>query len=152
MSLAPFHPSLRARVSEALADVLLDNKARALGRQLGHAGHTITERGADLARWSLIDALMLAAEHDGLRGALIACLQGADQRKAGESTAAFGELLHLFQRDATVHADVAVMLRDGNVSISDARQALHAVMARRSDEDRTLLPALAACISPEANA
>ncbi len=145
MSLAPCHPALRARVSGALNEVLESQAARALGRQLGHAGHTITERGADLGRWPLIDALLLAAEHDGLREALIACLQGTQSQPAGQSTAAFGELMKLIHRDCSLQADIAAAVADGNLSGAEALQVRRAILARRAAEDKALLSALDAC-------
>ncbi len=146
MSLAPCHPALRARVSEAIAEVLGNHAHRALGRQTGHSGTTITERGSDLSAWKMLDYLLLAAEHDGLRESLIACLQGADAPRIGEATSAFGELLQMLERDATAQANVAAMLRDGRVAPAEARAAKQALLSRRLAEDRALIPALDACI------
>lgn len=145
MSGAPCSATHRARVAEALGDVLGDHSARALGRTLGHEGHTITNRGTDLARWPALDLVLLAADHDGLRQALIGCLMGADAPKVGEAITVVREAMEALQRDGAIVAETAAALADGRVSDAEGRRLEDAIMARRRAEDDKLLPAIRAC-------
>lgn len=81
MNLAPGHAALRQRLAEAIEDVLANTSHRSLGRLLGRAGHTITDRASNLDLWPLVDVIRLAAEADGgdaLRDAAVACFTGGD--------------------------------------------------------------------------
>lgn len=62
MSVPIGHPSLRARISEALELHLLNTSAREIGAKLGHAGTTISRRGGDLRQWPADELLHLAAK------------------------------------------------------------------------------------------
>lgn len=144
MSRAPCSTALRAQVAEALGHVMMTVAARALGRAVGHEGHTLSARGTDLGKWPSLDLLLVAADHDDLRQSLIACLMGTDAPPIGEPTQAIPEILESIDSAAEQQRMAVQILRDGRVSAGEARALRSAIEARRQQEDADLLPALRA--------
>lgn len=130
MSAGPGHPSLRARIAEAL-DQLLNGKIGAqthtdIGNALGHASTTITRRGCALSNWPAEELLSLAVAHDEIGQAVKTYLSG--EHVAGdparvdddviESLAALGQLICVASES---------MRGDRHVSLREARDLLPVV-------------------------
>lgn len=146
MSADPGHPALRARIAEALANVLVSEAHEAIGRMLGLAGTTVTRRGDDPRVWGLIDGLDLALQHPPLADALVTYVRG-EERTIGEAVRAIGALITELQRHGQVVSAMAGALSDGRIDATEARALLDLIHARRIDEDRDVIPALEACLT-----
>ncbi len=75
MSAAAGSPSLRSRIAERLGVVVVDQGARAVGRQLGVDGTTVGRWSGDVYAWGF-HAVDLAIKDDELWAAIVAYRDG----------------------------------------------------------------------------
>lgn len=139
------HPSLAVGLSESLADVFLDTSAREVGRWQGIKGETASARGRLVAAYSLPDLMEIAKRRPAVAAALRAYVCG-DEIRRGESTAAVAELLQDVIASGTFVAHATAALSDGRVTEAEASDLLIEIGRRRDLEERTLIPALTACV------
>lgn len=144
-ALHPGHPALAARLSESLAALLVEHSAREVGRWLNLKGDTISARGRAVRAWDLPDLMAIGARFTPVRDALREYINGSEIR-AGESTAAVGDLLRDVTASAAFIASAARALGDGRVSDTEASDLLIEIARRRELEDLSLIPALTACV------
>lgn len=144
MSAAPGHPSLRARIADALGGVLANHAPVVIARLLGCAGTTVTRRGEDYRLW-FGDGLDLAIHHPELAAAVITYLQGETVERS-EAVRTIGALMREMREDGELVQTIADALEDGKVDRDEARHILDLIQARRKEEDEDLIPALRAIL------
>ena len=145
MNLAPFHPALAARVSEALASLLVENSAREVGRWLGIKGDTVSARGRAVAAWPLTDLGVIGQRFEPVALALREYVSGTIQIR-GDASATVGDLLRDVAASGAFVQHATEALADGRVTEQEAGDLLIEVHRRRKLEEERLIPALTACI------
>jgi len=133
VSAGPGHPSLRAAVALALAELLGRVPHAEVGRWLGVAGTTITRRGDDLHGWPADDVLRLAAHDDDLALALSRCGTGVASEQP-QPVRAVGELLAEIESGGELAREIGATLRDGRVRPDEARRLRRLIQGRQRTE------------------
>lgn len=119
---------LRARVAEALTDLLTRASHRALAMRLGIAGTTVDRRGSDIQQWPAGDLLSLAAEDAELRAAVIAWMNGTPAlRIAGEALSAASDATSSMCEAGGLIQELAADLNDGRIDRAEARRAIEKI-------------------------
>jgi RNase H-fold protein (predicted Holliday junction resolvase) len=145
VNLAPFHPALAARVSEALASLLVENSAREVGRWLGIKGDTVSARGRAVAAWPITDLGVIAQRFEPVAIALRAYTTGTTEIQ-GDAAATVGDLLRDVAASGAFIQHATEALADGRLTEQEAADLLLELGKRRQLEERELIPALTACI------
>jgi hypothetical protein len=117
------HPALRARISDALANLLADLGGAEIARRVGTDRATPGRRGSDVAQWPLDCALRLAVTEPSLAAAIIDFLTG-DQRPTAMPVDATRTMYDCLHESADLVAAVARDLADGRIDQDDARRLL----------------------------
>ena len=137
------HPSLKARLADAIAALIGRESNREVGRWIGRKGQVVPERADDVDAWPLSE-LRILADHDRDVDAALRAYVCGEQVRVGEPVAAIGALIANAQASSTLVAQVLEDIRDGRIDhASDLLLGFH---ARRREEDETVIPALRACV------
>jgi hypothetical protein len=116
------HPSLRARISEALDQHLLNASAREIGARLGHAGTTISRRGGDLRQWPADELLHLATKVPEIGEAVREFLSGAEV--SGDARRVDQSVLHGLAALGQTIATMAEAMANGHCDVREAARLL----------------------------
>ena len=117
------HPSLRARISEALAKYLTDEKPCDVAAMLGRAVSTITRRAPDLREWPTDELLHLATKSPALTDALVTYLRG--EPVAGDAHRVDDDLIEtLASLGMTIHQAGESMRGDRHCDLDEASSLL----------------------------
>lgn len=138
MTLPPGHPSLRAAVALALAELLGRVSHAEVGRWLGVVQTTITRRGEDLRGWPADDLLRLAAHDPDMALALARCATGVAGERP-EPVRAIGELLAEVEAGGELTREIGATLRDGRVHPGEARRLRKLIESRQRAESALLV-------------
>jgi hypothetical protein len=142
MNAGPGHPALRAEVAVALTALLARVPHTEVGRCLGVAGTTITRRGEDLRSWPADDLLRLAAHDADLALALSRCGTGVEAEEP-QPVRAVASLLDEVEAGGELTREIASVLRDGRVTVAEAK-TLRLLLTARQRAEHQLLRDLAA--------
>lgn len=116
------HPSLRARISEVVLSYVMDEGAREVGRKLGHAGHTITNRGGDLRIWPADELLHLATKVPSIGEAVREYLHGSDV--AGDARRVDNDMMEGLAALGQMIAQMAEAMKDRHCDVREAARLL----------------------------
>ncbi len=130
-------PALRARIAQALGDIIADEGTRSVGERVGCSSSTVSRRGDSLEQWPSRDLLDLAASAPRLAAAISAFLGGyqVDIPRPLRAMAELSAELATLGRTTTA---IAEAMSDGAITPAEAAGIATQIRASHDQEQQLL--------------